>query len=121
MPGQFTIELRSLRFFAGHGMYKEEMKVGNDFEVDVSITCPSPEEAIQSIDQTVDYVTVYHIISKVFSTRKLLLETCTMEIAAGLEEQFPFIKALTIVIRKLNPPITGFSGSVGVSYSKTFR
>jgi dihydroneopterin aldolase len=121
MSGHFIIELKSLRFFAEHGMYQEERKVGNDFEVDISIGCKSPQKTITSIDQTINYVEVYRILQEEFAERKLLLETCAMQIANRLQEQFPQIEQLTITIRKLNPPITNFSGSVGITYSRVFK
>ena len=119
--GQFTIELKSLRFFAEHGMYQEEMKVGNEFEVDLSIVCKSPKKKITSIEQTINYVEVYRILQEEFAVRKFLLETLAMEIAEKLHDQFPDIESLSICIRKLNPPITNFSGSVAISYSKKFK
>ena len=102
-------------------MYQEEMKVGNEFEVDLSIGCRSPKKMITSIDQTINYVEVYRMVQEVFSERKFLLETCAMQIAARLEASFPEMEQLTICIRKLNPPITNFSGSVGITYSKSFK
>ena len=102
-------------------MYQEEMRVGNDFEVDLSLARRSPKKIIKSLEQTINYVEVYRIVQEVFNERKLLLETCAMQIAERLEENFPEIKQLTISIRKLNPPITNFSGSVGITYSKTFK
>lgn len=121
MPGHFTIELRQLRFFAEHGMYEEERLVGNEFEVDLSIGCPSPEEIITSIHQTIDYVSVYQILQQEFSEKKFLLETCAMNIASRLQQDFPQIEQLIITIRKMNPPITQFSGSVGITYSRIFK
>lgn len=121
MAGHFTIELKNLRFFAEHGMYPEEVKVGNEFEVDVVIACRSPKKKITSIEQTVNYVEVYRILQEEFSQRKFLLETLAMEIADKIEVQFPDIEKISISIRKLNPPITNFSGSVAVVYSKTFK
>ena len=121
MAGRFTIELKNLRFFAEHGMYQEELKVGNDFEVDVSMVCKSPKKMITSIDQTVNYVEVYRIIQEEFSQRKFLLETCAMVISDKIELQFPDLEMITISIRKLNPPITNFSGFVGISYTKSFK
>ena len=121
MAGHFTIELKNLRFFAEHGMYQEELKVGNQFEVDMTIECKSPKKMITSIDQTINYVEVYRIVQEEFSIRKYLLETCAMQIAEKLQVQFPEIEHLTISIRKLNPPITNFSGSVGITYSKSFK
>ncbi len=121
MPGHFTIELRNLRFFAEHGMYPEEKKVGNDFEVDLSIGSRSPKKIIQSINQTVNYVEVYRITAEVFARHHLLLETCAMEIADRIQEAFPEIENITVTIRKMHPPITNFSGSVGVTYQKEFK
>jgi dihydroneopterin aldolase len=121
MAGQFIIELKGLRFFAEHGLYEEEKKVGNEFEVDVSIECRSPKKKIESLDQTVNYVEVYQIIQAAFSVHHNLLETCAMQIAEQLEERFEPLKNLSITIRKLNPPITHFSGSVGVTYRKSFK
>lgn len=102
-------------------MYQEEMKVGNEFEVDISIGYKAPKKAITSIEQTINYVEVYRMVQEVFSERKLLLETCAMQIAEKLEENFPEMKQLTISIRKPNPPITNFAGSVGITYSKKFK
>src|SRR5689334_10587431 len=110
--GRFIIELRSIRFFAEHGMYEEEKRVGNEFEVDIIIETKSPKKNITSIDQTINYVEVYRIVQEEFAHRKLLLESCAMEIADKIEAQFPEIEDILVCIRKLNPPITNFSGSV---------
>ena len=121
MAGHLTIELKNLRFFAEHGMYPEEMKVGNEFEVDISIGCKSPKKTITSIEQTINYVEVYRIVQEEFAVRKFLLETCTMLIAERIYQQFPEVEDLAISIRKLNPPITNFSGHVGITYRKSFK
>src|SRR5687768_2613548 len=99
-------------------MYQEEIKVGNQFEVDITIGCKSPKKTITSIDQTINYVEVYRIVQEEFSVRKHLLETCAMLIAEKLQLQFPEIEHITISIRKMNPPITNFAGSVGINYSR---
>jgi len=49
------------------------------------------------------------------------LETCAMEICEALHENFSEIRKISIYIKKINPPITNFTGSVGVSYSKEFK
>src|SRR5690349_24177567 len=101
-------------------MYHEEMKVGNEFEVDISLECQSPKKMITSISQTVNYVEVYRIVQEEFAQRKLLLETLAMHIADRIQSQFPEVEHLCITIRKMNPPITNFSGSVGISYKRKF-
>lgn len=120
MPAHFTIELNGLRFFAEHGMFKEEMSVGNEFEVDISIACQAPGKEITSINQTINYAEVFNIFQKEFAIRRQLLESCAMHIADKLKERFPEIEKLHIRIKKLNPPITNFSGTVGITYEKTY-
>ena len=121
MAGVITIELKGLRFFGEHGMYNEEMKVGNEFEVDLSISYKAPKEVIRSIDQTVNYVELYRIIAEELAERKQLLETCVIQIANRIGETFEEVKTLTVSVRKINAPIANFIGSVGVRYSKEFK
>jgi dihydroneopterin aldolase len=116
LAAQFTIELKGLRFFAEHGLYPEEQLIGNEFEVDVAIHYQAPER-ITSIKETINYVDVFHIVKENFMKRQQLLETCALQIAGKLQEHFPQISQLTISIRKLNPPISNFTGSVGFTYT----
>ena len=121
MAGWMTIELKGLRFFAEHGMYQEERKVGNQFEIDLEVAFKAPKHTISSIEETVNYVEIYRIVDERFSEYKNLLETCAMEICDSLHEQFSEIRKVSISIKKINPPITNFTGSVAVSYSKEFK
>jgi len=50
-------------------MYEEEKRVGNEFEVDVSIACKSPKKIITSIEQTINYAEVYRILQEEFAER----------------------------------------------------
>ncbi len=47
-----------------------------------------------------------------------LLETIAMEIAEAFLEQFSIIMEVEISITKLQPPITSFVGTVGITYHK---
>jgi 7,8-dihydroneopterin aldolase/epimerase/oxygenase len=120
MSGLMTVELRSLRFFGEHGMYAEEKKVGNEFEVDVLISFEAPENPITLIDDTVNYMEVYRIVEAEMQDRKQLLETCAMRICDDLLPVFPRIKKAFVSIKKMAPPITNFTGSVGVSYTREY-
>lgn len=117
----FTIQLHHLHFFAEHGMYDEERSVGNEFEVNISIDIKAPKEKLTSIADTVNYAEVYRITKEIFSVRKPLLETLAMELAGAVKKQFPAIRNLQIQIIKLHPPISGFAGSVSVTYNKAFK
>ena len=121
MAGWMTIELKGLKFFAEHGMYQEERKVGNQFEIDLEVSFKVPKHTVTSIDETVNYVEIYRIVEERFSEHRNLLETCAMEISQALHDYFSEIKKVFITIKKINPPITNFTGSVGVSYTKEFK
>ena len=121
MSASFVIQINNLRFFAEHGMYEEERAVGNEFEVNISLEIKAPKEKIKSLEDTINYTEVYRLTKEIFSTRKPLLETLAMEIAEVLKSQFPAIKILSIQILKLNPPITSFTGSVGITFNKSFK
>lgn len=117
----FTIQLHGLRFFAEHGMYEEERVVGNEFEVNISLQIKAPKEKVRSLQKTVNYAEVYRITKELFLQRKPLLETLAMEIAEALKEQFPSIKKTSVEIKKRNPPITAFTGSVGIIYERSYK
>jgi 7,8-dihydroneopterin aldolase/epimerase/oxygenase len=121
MAGWMNIELKGLRFFSEHGMYAEEKKVGNQFEINLTVSYKVPKHVITSIEETVNYVEIYRIVEEEFLGHKQLLETCAMQICDRLHGTFPEIKLIEISIKKINPPITNFTGSVGVSYSKEFK
>ncbi|HYH15133.1 MAG TPA: dihydroneopterin aldolase [Flavisolibacter sp.] len=121
MAGVLTIQLENVRFFAAHGLYKEEALLGNEFEVDASISYKAPKKVVGHIEETVDYVKVYQLIEEVMLQQQELLETCAMIIADRIQQQFPYVKNVTISIRKIHAPITNFAGRVGVKYSKRFK
>lgn len=121
MGAQYSIELKGLRFTTGHGIHKEEWKVGNEVEVDISLFFDAPEKAVLSIKDTIDYVFVYGLVKEEMHNRHDLLEACAQTVAGKLKEQFPYIKKINISIIKLNPAITNFTGKVGVLYSEDFN
>lgn len=115
-----TIQLKGLRLFANHGLYAEEFKAGNEFELEIALSYPVEGAAISDIEQTINYVDAFAIVTSVFSHREDLLETVSMKMMNELHRAFPFLTAASITINKLTPPIPNFIGSLGVTYSKTF-
>ena len=55
MPGEMTIELKQLRFFAYHGLYKNEKELGGQFEVDLAVSFYPAGSEIHSIANTINY------------------------------------------------------------------
>lgn len=120
MSSTFTIQLNHLRFTAAHGVYEEEARVGNEFEINITLSVQAPEKRVTSIDDTINYAEVYRILKAIFSVRKALLETLAMEIAEELKKQFPLLKKASIQISKLYPPMVAFTGSVSVTYTTEY-
>ena len=114
-----TIHLNNLIFHAYHGIYKEEKIIGNDFEVNIEVTFNAKQEIID-IDQTVNYVAIHGIIKKVMDTPTQLLETVVQQIVAQIKLFDSKITSVMVSIKKLNPAIENFKGTVGISYTQVF-
>ena len=118
--GIMTVELKELRFYAFHGLYGEEKKTGNEFEVSLCIDFDPVETVITNIAVTVNYARLYEIVKTEMQKPRALLETLAMEIVESIHVSFPQINKADISIKKLHPPIIQFSGNVGVRYQKEF-
>ncbi|MGC4035021.1 MAG: dihydroneopterin aldolase [Chitinophagaceae bacterium] len=115
-----TVELNHLRFFAFHGVYAEELKTGNEFEIDAKVEIETDKELIIHLHDTVNYVKVHSIIRKMMEHPEPLLETVAMKIVDEIHYEFPSVLSAEIRIVKLHPPIINFRGKVGVTYRKNF-
>jgi dihydroneopterin aldolase len=114
-----TIHLHHLKFFAYHGLYEDEKKTGNNFEMDVDVIADVPQ-AITKLEHTVDYAVVYQIIEQRMKQPTALLETLVHDLAEKIHQHDQRIKSVSITIKKLSAPIKNFNGVVGVSYKKEF-
>lgn len=110
------IYLNKLIFTGYHGLYAEEKKLPNEFEVNICIDCTASDKAIAHISQTIDYVAVYSLCKRIMAKPTDLLETLVQDIAAQILAQFSLAAAVEVHIQKLYPPVANFRGSVGVSY-----
>src|ERR1700761_4815845 len=112
----FTIHLNKLKFYSYHGIHEEERIVGSEYEVNASVVFGG-EEKIVSLNQTVNYVSVFRIIKEHMDTPTPLLETLAQSIVDQIKAMDNQLKSISVRIEKLNPPIPAFVGSVGVTYS----
>ena len=101
------IGLQGMKFYAFHGYYEFERRIGNEFEVDVKVDIPiitSPEEKISN---TYNYEEIHNIVKKYMGKRYLLLETLAHDIAKEVKASHSDISEVYIKIQKLNPPLGG--------------
>ncbi len=115
----FTIQLHNLRFFSFHGVFEEERILGNEYEVNASVTF-NENETVTELHQTIDYVKIYTIIKDRMNIPIPLLETMAQDLAQQVYDADNRITSIDIHVKKVYPPIPGIQGSVGVSYKKDF-
>ncbi len=115
----FTIALNQLRFYAGHGVCDGEELAGSEYLVDALLEFETTEP-ILALEQTINYAAIYTLVKQRMTQPAGLLETLAQEIAGSVHEADQRVKQATISIRKLNPPIEGFSGTVGVTCKVVF-
>ncbi len=120
MAELITVELKQLHFFAYHGLYAEERKTGNEFEVNLFVSYLPASGMITGISDTVNYVQLYELLKSEMQKPRDLLETFVMEVSEIIHLSFPKIKKIEMAVTKLHPPIPGFTGTVGVKYCKDY-
>lgn len=116
----YTIELKHIKIYGKHGVYEQEHLYHAPFEVNISIQLAHTINHITALEYTVNYEWVYNTVVTYFATPYALLETLAYDITEAIHNQYSIASHVTINIHKLQPPITGIQGTVGVQYSKAF-
>jgi 7,8-dihydroneopterin aldolase/epimerase/oxygenase len=109
------IFLNGMCFYAYHGAYPEENRLGQRFYVDLELGLNlKPAGETDDLSQTVNYANVYDTVKKEMTeTQVKLIETLAERIADRLLSAFP-IEEIRVRITKPDPPIPGYYESVGV-------
>lgn len=111
-----TIALEGLEFFAYHGFYEEEQKIGNKYQVDIQITTDFTQAAEQDLlDATVNYEDLYRITATVMQQKIKLLEHIAQQIIQQIRVQYPQVHSVEVAVSKLNPPIGGLCSRAKVT------
>lgn len=114
------IFINKMQFYAYHGVYPEETKLGQRFYVDVIIES-NLKKASKSdrIQDTIDYSHVYERVRSIMEGEpRQLLEKLADEIASAILHDFSLAERVTITIVKPDPPIKGFYDSVAVEITR---
>lgn len=103
-----TIALEGLEFFAYHGFYKEERKMGNKFRVDITVEVDFSEAASKDkLQATLDYEILYRIVHEQMQIPSKLLEHIAEQIINQVYVRFPHIQSVEVSVAKHNPPVGG--------------
>ncbi len=114
------IALEGMEFFAFHGYYDEEQKIGNKYGVDVFIYTDLHAAAVtDDLQQTVNYEIVYKIVLAEMVKPARLLEHLGHRIIDGIYTRFPLIQKVKVNIYKFNPPLGGICRQAKVTLKES--
>ena len=113
------IDIKNMEFYAFHGCFEEESKIGTRFLVNLRIEYDSSRAQISdNIDDAVNYLSVYQSVKRQMETPSHLLEHLADRIANSLLQEFKMIEHVCVSVAKLNPPLGGKMESVSVTIEK---
>ena len=94
-----------MAFYGYHGLFEEEAKLGQKFEVDVEIYGDFRGYAHNDTPQVVDYPRVCQVVEQVVTGERFgLVEALADRIADVLQSELGLTKLL-VRVRKPNPPV----------------
>ena len=94
------IALEDIEFFAYHGVYKEENKIGRRYFVSVYLECEVNIDGSDELVDTFNYEWIYEIVQHEMAIPRKLLETVAFHIAQKLRLKSPLLQSGTIRICK---------------------
>jgi dihydroneopterin aldolase len=113
------IFIRGIECYGFHGVTGAERKVGNRFQIDVTLELDiSAAAASDSIRDATDYREIHRVVIEWVEKRRFkLLEAMADGLACELLERFPVL-AVELRVCKLGPRLPGLVASVGVEVSR---
>lgn len=111
---------RGMQFYAYHGVYPEENRLGQRFIIDLELGLDlRPSAMSDDLAKTVDYQAAYDAVRAAVEGEPVkLVETLGERIAESLFARFP-VTDIHIRITKPDPPIPGHYDAVGVELRRT--
>jgi|SRR5699024_4646312 len=110
------IILKDMQFYGYHGLFPEENKLGQRFNVDLNLYLSLLEAGkTDDMNKSIDYGRVFEVVQDtVEGEPKKLIEAVAQSIADKLLVTFPLLQACRIKVKKLDPPINGHYEHVAV-------
>ncbi|MBM7635122.1 dihydroneopterin aldolase [Geomicrobium sediminis] len=115
------IFVNGMKFYAYHGVYKEENTLGQRFEVDVVLEADLTKASLNDdINYSVNYAEVYEKTKQVVEENTFdLVEAVAEEIAKTLLGDFAIVQSVTVKVIKPDPPIPGHYDSVAIELKRS--
>ena len=110
------ITLHEMRFYAYHGVFAQEQRVGNHFIVELSFWADIAESLHRDeLEETISYADVYEVIKAEMTIPSRLLEHVIGRISEQLFATFPRMQRIALTLSKCNPPFPGEVHSAAVT------
>ena len=102
------ITLHEMRFYAYHGVFAQEQRVGNHFIVELTFWADIAESLHRDeLEETISYADVYEVIKAEMAIPSRLLEHVVGRIGQRLFATFPRMQRIALTLSKCNPPFPG--------------
>lgn len=102
------IALEGMEFFAFHGYYDEEQKIGNKYGIDLYLTTDLQRAAASDdLHETVNYEVLYAMVLDEMKAPARLLEHLGHRIIDRVYAEFPNVQQVKVNVYKYNPPLGG--------------
>jgi dihydroneopterin aldolase len=117
LMGQIALE--GMEFFAFHGYYDEEQKIGNKYGVDLHLkTDLHAAGTSDKLAETVNYEVLYRLVLAEMQLPARLLEHLAHRILDRIMNEFPQVRRGQVSISKFNPPLGGICHRARVTLSR---
>ncbi len=101
------VALHGAEFFARHGYYPQEQKLGNRFMVDIEVSFSTNNNIDDKLTNTLNYETLYNIAQQEMQINRQLLETVVQAMVDKIKAEFDFVEKILVRLKKLTPPLKG--------------
>lgn len=102
------VKVSTIKLYAYHGCLAEEAVLGSDYIVDITVEANlEPASISDHLSDTVDYVSINHIVKEEMAIKSKLLEHVAKRIMNRVFLELPMVDWVEVTVSKRNPPIGG--------------
>lgn len=109
-----------MTFFGYHGVFPEETRLGQRFNVDLEVFCDLQEAGMSDdLNYSINYAELYFLTQKIVEGEPYkLIEAVAEKIATEVLEKFSRVLEVKVNVIKPDPPIPGYYRSVSVEITR---
>lgn len=109
------ILLNNIRFYAHHGVAKQETVVGNEYTINLRLKTDISQAIVSdNVQDTVNYAEIYETVKQEMLIPSQLLEHVAGRIIKRIFHDFPQIEHIELKLLKRNPPMGADIDSAGI-------